>query len=132
MKVLCDHSDKFYFVTRGELKYDQKVLDQFQPYVIETYKTKKWANTVTKGKAATVYVIEANIHSCQLLQELANSLYDWVAPNLPEDITFIKNDFVWFTCTTHEQFGGFMIRSEYYRNLIRQIEGLKIEKEVGI
>ncbi|MBS4210009.1 hypothetical protein [Bacillus sp. FJAT-50079] len=129
IKVLCANSDQFYFVTRKELTYNREMLDQFHAYTIETYKTKKWANTITKGSPATVYVIEANRDTCKLLLQLSNSLYDWVAPNLPEDLTFIKNNFVWFTCTTHEEFGGFTIRSEYYRNLIHQIEGLKIEKE---
>lgn len=129
MKVLCDYSDKFYFVTRKELKYNQEILEQFHPYTIETYKTKTWANTITKGPPATVHVIEANEDTCRLLQRLSNNLYDWVAPNLPEDLTFIKNNFVWFTCTTHEEFGGFIIRSEYYRNVMHQIEGLKIEKD---
>ena len=128
IKTLCHNSDKFYFITRKELKYNKEILKQFQPYTIETYKTKKWANTITEGPPATVYVIEANMESCKLLQDLSNSLYDWVAPNLPEDLTFIKNNFVWFTCTTHEQFGGFNIRSDYYRKLILQIDGLKIEK----
>ncbi|MFB7304458.1 hypothetical protein [Heyndrickxia sporothermodurans] len=40
IKVLCDHSDKFYFVTRKELKYDPEILTQFEPYILETYKTK--------------------------------------------------------------------------------------------
>src|SRR5690606_17037426 len=128
IKVLCDHSDKFYFVTRKELKYNLDILTQFRPYILETYKTKKWANTITKGPAATVYVIEANPDTCELLQKSASSLYDWVAPNLPEDLTFLKNNFEWFSCTTHEEFGGFSIRSEYYRKLLDRITGLKLEK----
>ncbi|MBA4537275.1 hypothetical protein H1Z61_08995 [Bacillus aquiflavi] len=126
--MLCDHSDKFYFVTRRELKYNQDIFIQFKPHIIETYKTKKWANTITKGPAATVYVIEANKDTCELLKQSAGTLYDWVAPNLPEDLTFLKNNFAWFSCTSHEQFGGLSIRSEYHRQLLGQITGLKIEK----
>lgn len=63
----------------------------------------------------------------QALQQSANALYDWVSPKLPEDLTFIKNNFTWFTCTTHEAFGGFSIRSDYYKKLITQIDELKIE-----
>lgn len=128
IKTLCDYSDKFYFVTRKELKYNQKVLAKFEPYIIETYETKNWANTITKGPAATVYVIEVNQDTQKLLQQLAKKLYDWVAPNLPEDLTFMKNNFAWFSCTTHEKFGGFSIRTEYYRNIVEQIPGLKIDK----
>jgi hypothetical protein len=128
IELLCDYSDMFYFVTRKELKYKPEILAKFEPYVIETYNTKEWANTETKGPAATVYVIEANRDTCKLLQQSAKSLYDWVAPNLPEDLTFKKNDFAWFSCTTHEEFGGFSIRSDYYRKLLDQVPGLKIVK----
>ena len=128
IKVLCDNSDRFYFVTRKELKYNQEILVQFEPYIIEVYKTKKWANTTTKGPAATVFVIKSNEETYKLLTQYANTLYDWVAPNLPEDLTFIKNNFVWFSCTTHEEFGGFSIRSDYYRSLLCKIQGLKVQK----
>jgi hypothetical protein len=38
ISVLCDNSDKFYFVTRKELKYNEKIFLQFEPYIIETTK----------------------------------------------------------------------------------------------
>jgi len=128
IKVLCDHSDKFYFVTRKELKYNQEILEQFKPYMLESYKTKKWANTEVKGPSATVYVIESTNETCKLLKQFANTLYDWVAPKLPEDLTFLKNNFVWFSCTSHEEEGVFSIRSDYYRNHIGEIHGLKVQK----
>ncbi|ARK22913.1 hypothetical protein [Sporosarcina ureae] len=127
IKVLCNNSDKFYFIMRKELKYNQEILAQFEPYTLETYKTKKWAGTETKGPAATVFVMESNEETYKLLVKYANSLYDRVAPKLPEDLTFIKNNFIWFSCTTHEEFAGFSIRSDYYKNLIFGIQGLKLE-----
>ncbi|MDW0111559.1 hypothetical protein QT711_00080 [Sporosarcina saromensis] len=128
MKVLTRNSDKFYFITRRELNYNQEILAHFAPFTLETYKTKKWANTITKGPAATVYVIESNEETYKLLTTFANTLYDWVAPNLPEDITFMKNNFAWFSCTTHEAFGGFTFRSDYYKNLLCEIPGLKVQQ----
>lgn len=128
VEVLCTHSDSFYFITRKELKYNKDTLKRFEPYIIEKYKTQKWANTITEGPSATLYLVEANEYTCRLLQELSESLYDWVSPNLPEDLTFIKNNFEWFTCTTHERFGGFSLRSDYYKDLINKIEGIKITR----
>lgn len=128
VKVLCHHSDKFYFITRKELEYNQDIITQFAPYCIETYKTKKWAGTETKGPAATVYIMESNEATYDLLVQNASSLYDWVAPELPEDLTFIKNNFTWFTCTSHEEYASFSIRSNYYKKLILKINGLKLER----
>lgn len=128
IKVLCDYSDQFYFVTRKELTYDQEAIAAFKPFFIKRYQAKEWANTMTKGPPVTVYVIEINDQTRKLLQGMANTLYDWVAPNLPEDLTFLKNDFAWFTSTAHEEFSGFSIRSDYYRELIEKVSGLEVEK----
>lgn len=128
MKVLCDHSDKFYFVTRKELSYNEEIIAQYKPYFLEIYKTKKWAGTETTGPEATVYVVEINKETYKMLISHANSLFEWVAPELPEDLTFIKNEFEWFFSTTHEEFAAFSIRSEYYKNIMMSIEGLKLEK----
>ncbi|PIC58041.1 hypothetical protein CSV80_15975 [Sporosarcina sp. P12(2017)] len=126
--VLCEHSDTFYFVTRKELTYNQDILEQFKPHTLEVYQTKEWANTKTKGPATTVFVIESNEITCRLLKHHANTLYDWVAPKLPEDLTFMKNNFAWFSCTTHEEYSGFSIRSDYYKDIMCTIEGLKIQQ----
>jgi len=93
IKVLCDYSDKFYFVTRKELDYNQAIIKMFEPYALKTYKTREWDATKTFGPKATVYEIEANEQTRRLLQTLANSLYDWASPDSPEDLTFIKNNF---------------------------------------
>lgn len=129
MRVLCDYSDTFYFVTRKELTYDKYVLKQFKPYIIKKYKTKEWAGTITLGPAATVYEVDANEETYQLLVQLTDNLYDWVAPSLPEDLTFIKNNFEWFYSTTHEEYAHFSFRSQFYKDLICGINGLQLEQE---
>lgn len=128
MRVLVDYSDKFYFVTRKELSYDQNKLKLFEPYMIKTYKTKEWAGTITLGPHATVYEIEANEQTYSLLVELADSLYDWVSPELPEDLTFIKNGFEWFYSTTYEAFACFCFRNAFYKSLMLTMKGLPLEK----
>ncbi|MFI8684549.1 hypothetical protein [Rossellomorea sp. NPDC077527] len=126
IKTLCANSDTFYFITRKELSYDQDVLKKFNPYIVNRYTTKEWANTMTMGPPATIYQMEAIEQTCLLLQQCAHGLYDWVAPTLPEDLTFIKNDFPWFSSTTHEELAGFVIRSKYYRNIILNVPGLHV------
>lgn len=128
IKLLCSHSDKFYFVTRKELDYDKDIIAKFSPYVLNQYKTKEWASTKISGPAATIYEIEVNEKTCLLLQRLANSLYDWLSPRLPEDLTFIKNNFVWFYSCSHEEFAHFCIRSSHYRDLITGFKEINIER----
>jgi|SRR5690625_692008 len=128
IKVLCDYSDKFYFVTRQELDYDEMIVQQFTPYLLRKYRTKEWDATITDGPKATVYEIAINDRTYQLLQSLANSLYDWVSPNLPEDLTFIKNNFTWFYSCTHEEYATFSIRSKYYEQLMLGIDHLQVKR----
>src|SRR5699024_11136268 len=126
IKILCDYSDKFYFITRKELDYDKAIISKFKPYFLKNYQTNEWDSTKTLGPKATVYEIEANEQTCKLLQRLANSLYDWVAPDLPEDLTFIKNNFVWFYSCTHEEYATFTFRSVYYKQLIMENNNLEL------
>ncbi|MCC5803639.1 hypothetical protein [Rossellomorea vietnamensis] len=128
IQSLCTHSDSFYFITRQELPYNQEILREFDPWIFKRYKTKNWANTATLGPPATVYQMEANKQTCLLLQQSAQSLYDWISPVLPEDLTFIKNGFTWFSSTTHEEMAEFVIRSECYRNIIKSIPGLQVKR----
>lgn len=128
IKVLCNHSDKFYFVTRKELKYNKNIIEKFRPYMLHIYKSKEWASTRTSGPAATVYEIAVNDETRKLLLTLADSLYEWVAPNLPEDLTFLKNDFSWFYSCSHEGFAQFDIRSTYYEQIIAGFRNIKIKE----
>lgn len=132
IRLLCDQSDHFYFVVRKELKTEEQlapILQLFQPYLIDTYRTKQWAGTRTKGPAAAVYVMQANKHTRKLLQELADSLYSWIAPELPEDLTFFKGNREWFSCTTHEKYGGFSLHSLEEQRAVLAIPGLNVAKE---
>ena len=127
ISFLCRHSDRFYFVTRKELICDPAALERFMPYVARQYKSKTWAGTQTKGPAATIYEMEVGDGTCRLLQESANSLYEWTAPRLPEDLTFIKNGFTWFSCTTHEETAGFWI-TPGFRKQLDEVPGLHLIK----
>src|SRR5690625_6709846 len=96
IKVLCNNSDRFYFITWKELKYNKEIIAQFEPYVTETYKTKKRAGTETKGPAATVFVMESNEETYKLLVKYVYRLYNWVASKLPENLTYIKINIILF------------------------------------
>lgn len=128
IQILCHHSDYFYFVTRKELTYDKDVLQKFLPFVLKTYKTNEWESTITKGPAATIYEVEINPQTIQLLTDCAESLYEWISPQLPEDLTFVKNKYAWFYSCSHEKFAVLRARNPYYQQLIEKIDGMTIER----
>ncbi len=128
IKALCKNSDRFCFVTRKELDYDQLTIQLFQPHKIREYKSKQWSGTVTRGPSATIHEYKINKETTRLLLQSANSLYEWVSPKLPEDLAFYQKDFNWFYSTTHEELADFRICSEQQVKLMEQIPGLKVEK----
>jgi hypothetical protein len=127
MQVLCANSDRFYFITHRDFDYNHAILEEFKPYCIEICRTNKWGSTQYGGAAPTIYIIEAKQYTCKLLQDSADSLYDWNYP-LPEDLTFLKNGYTWFVSISHEKVGGFYIYTDHQRDLLKQIPGIIIEK----
>lgn len=60
----------------------------------------------------------------QILEETANSLYEWKQPSLPEDIMFIKDDFIKFSIESNEDNGYIYCNS---LDEFKMIEKLGIE-----
>lgn len=51
---------------------------------------------------ATVYYYNTDEHAIEIVRKVSNSLHDWVHPDLPEDLSFIKHNKDWLTNTLHE------------------------------
>ncbi len=69
IKVLFDQSDRFFFVTFKNYIDNSELFEKIKPYVLNSYKTNKWAMT-TYGKKATVYEIQTNklyVYCCNRL-----------------------------------------------------------------
>ena len=59
------------------------------------------------GRRGEVYLYECNNHTGKIIRNKVTGLYDWLLPELPEDLSFIdENDEVWFTSISHERMGG--------------------------
>jgi hypothetical protein len=46
--------------------------------------------------------VNTDNHANEILKQVSNSLHGWVQPNLPEDLSFIKNHTPWLIDTSHE------------------------------
>ncbi len=52
----------------------------------------KWASTtLSDGFTADVYYFKTDEHAKITLKTMANSLFDFEMPSLPEDLSFFKN-----------------------------------------
>jgi len=98
--------DEFILVVRSEIsKTDNmyNVLWELQYSLREVKEQFEWPGTIYGGELPVlVYYYDTNNPAKETLKRASNSLHDWVQPNLPEDLSFIKNHVPWLINTSHE------------------------------
>lgn len=103
----------------------KKVLNALEPYLINKIKSDRWPGTISGSDNNLVYTYEFNERSAKILKESANSLFSWVQPNLPEDLSFITEDGKeWLVNTAHEKMASLQIDEEEAKLLSNSINGL--------
>ncbi|MBZ9637768.1 stage III sporulation protein AH [Clostridium sp. FP1] len=103
------------------------VLEKLQPSLKEVKEQFEWPGTIYGGEQpALVYYYNTDNHAKEILKQVSNSLHDWVQPNLPEDLSFIKNHKPWLINTSHEYESYFETKDEEEISKIIKIKGLKV------
>jgi len=101
-----DICDEFLLVVRNDLFFNQNVdylLEKLKPSLIKTKDVYQWPGTILAGgKPAKIYYYKADNNVKTTIKIATNSLYSWVQPDLPEDLSFIKNGEYWLVTTSHE------------------------------
>ena len=80
----------------------QKILDELQPYLIESIETSSWPGTILYNGKVRLFKYKVNNNSLGILSTIDN-LFDWLQPNYPEDLTFYKEDKPIFISISHEK-----------------------------
>ena len=102
----------FILISRHELEpAGRNLLRGLKPYLIDTYRTRTWPGTRLLGNASV------DLHKCRLTGESAAiirgsvaSLWDWIGPQYPEDLSFLRPTGIpWFISITHERDAFFKI-----------------------
>jgi hypothetical protein len=126
-----DVCDTFMLVVRKDIFFNQNVeylLEELKDSLIEDKEQWEWCGTkLFGGTPAQVYYYNTDKKARELIKTVTNSLHSWVHPDLPEDLSFIKNGKPWLINTSHE-FQSYIItedKEEIYK--ITQIEGLNVE-----
>ena len=86
-------------------------------------KVREWPGTVLSGsRSATLHEYSCTRNLANALTRLANGLYDWIEPNLPEDLGFLRSDgSAWLASIAHERDAFFELsRLELERLLNRE------------
>lgn len=96
------------FIVQGDPPSGQRaarLLAELSPYPKTSKKVSSWPGTDLHGENSAVqYQYAFTPPVAKLLYEAAEGLYDWVAPNLPEDLHLLRQDgSVLLGCVAHER-----------------------------
>lgn len=97
----------FLLVVRHTIPQNDSVkeaIEKFRPYLLNKGEKLEWPGTkLIKGRA-TVYQFQFNQDTASLLGKTTKSLYSWLQPNLPEDLSLIRSDGTpWLVTIAHEK-----------------------------
>lgn len=100
------YCDKFAFIRHSQLFYHQTMdllLAELQEEFIESREQTEWPGTISVPPA-TVYYFRTTNNAREIIQKACESLFDWKAPYLPDDLCFFRNGNEWLVNTAHEKF----------------------------
>jgi len=88
---------------------------------------REWPGTVLSGnRSATLHEYRCTGDLANLLSSLANGLYDWVEPQLPEDLGFLRLDgSTWLASIAHERDAFFELSRHELESLLSREPDLR-------
>lgn len=127
-----DICDEFILVVRKDAglnlnDYGKLVLEKLSSSLKEVKEQSEWIGTKLYSETAFVYYYNTDNEARKIIKEASNSLHSWVQPNLPEDLSFIKNNSPWLINTTHEHESYIKTDDKEEINKILNIEGLSLK-----
>jgi hypothetical protein len=104
LEVAEQEYDTFSLVWRHELNFEEsawKIEEELRPHLLSKFSSCKWPGTEIFGRKATIRTYVVNPESISILGRVS-SVFDWLAPNYPEDLAFYRENKVIFASVAHE------------------------------
>ncbi|MBZ9626413.1 stage III sporulation protein AH [Clostridium sp. FP2] len=122
--------DTFILVVRKSMFFNQNVdylLEELKYSLIEVKDQWDWPGTFLAGGApGQIYYYNTDNKAREIIKTVTSSLHSWVHPDLPEDLSFIKNGKPWLINTSHEFESYIITENKEEIDKITQIKGLSI------
>jgi hypothetical protein len=136
---LLDHSldccDSFILVTRHSIVASASamaVLDRLEPYLVCAEESSEWPGTQLLGSTARVYRYKLTSDTIFILGEVAERLFDWQQPELPEDLCLIRPDGnPWLVTIAHEEDAYLNLSNDERAALTESIPILSLQLDRG-
>ena len=98
-----EEADSFSLVWRN-VNFDDsawKLMDDLSPWLVSDYSSSAWPGTELYNDKAKVRTYKLTDETLAILKA-QTSVFDWLAPKLPEDLAFYKGKEVLFCSVAHE------------------------------
>jgi len=119
----------FSLVWRDQLEFNEsakEIEEKLKPYLIKEEYTNKWPGTEIYDSKAKVRFYKFNSETIKILQE-AKSLYNWLSPNMPEDLAFYsKNGKCILESVAHEKDSLIYLEEISFKTMKKEIPELEI------
>jgi len=126
------YCDRFSLIVPHGISLDgRKVLTELAPQLVTEVLVDEWPGTkLLWGEKREMLLYEVNEEAVSVLRRAARSLYDWIAPRLPEDLCFLRSDKEpWFVSITHERHCFFILEPNEKRTLERLLPAPLLEEQ---
>jgi hypothetical protein len=121
-----EYCDKFFLVERFYPKFETNnglnLIKNLEQFLLNTRESNEWPGTILFNDTAIIRVYKFNNESLSILKQAANGLYDWVHPDLLEDLCFLRKDGRPLLVTiSHENDGYLELTDEEKTELVKRI-----------
>ena len=124
----------FSLVWRAQFRFEPSAYEikhALKPFLVSNVRTDEWPGTKLIGHEALVRRYRVEDESVKLLHAVA-SLYSWMQPRLPEDLSFYASgDAVWLASISHEQEAWFLDETLQPAEIYAYVPHIKIKTHKG-
>ena len=128
LRAVAEHSSSAILVLRDDLGVSDtaiSLLSALEPHVIERRRSASWPGTTLLNEEATTIRFRPIAPVLDQLLSVAEGLYEWQQPALPEDLAFLREDGTALLASiSHERDAFLDLDDDEYRALIRVIPEL--------
>jgi hypothetical protein len=100
-------------------KTGKAALEQLSPFLISKEESHEWPGTILTNSTALILKYHLEPGCITILKRLADRLYKWEQPTLPEDLCFLREDSsAWLVSTSHEADSYLILTDQEYFQLL--------------
>ena len=106
LQSAVEQASSAYLVVRESVELSAGARDcllRLEPYLMSEQTVSEWPGTKLLGGQAQKLVYRSSALLVRVFEACTDGLYDWIQPDLPEDLGFLREDgSVWLGSTAHE------------------------------